>query len=137
MKAKNIRALCKLLVEKFDGEVPQTMEELTALPGVGRKTAAIVLYGAFGKNEGVAVDTHVQRLALRLGLTKKSTADKIALDLQEQVPRAKWGRINALLISHGRAVCTSRNRKCDQCVFERHCPSSLLRGYRDLSEKCH
>lgn len=131
MKAKNIRGLCTNLLAEFDGEVPRTMEELTSLPGVGRKTAAIVLYAAFGQNVGVAVDTHVQRLSLRLGFTRGHTPEKIELDLMQAFPRAKWGVLNTLMISHGRKVCTSRRRKCDQCVFRDACPSSLTRGKRD------
>jgi endonuclease-3 len=133
MKTKNIRGLCHKLLQEHEGEVPRTMEELVALPGVGRKTAAIILYAAFGKNEGIAVDTHVQRLSLRLGLTKARTPQKIELDLMPQTPRKKWGELNTLMISHGRAVCTARGRKCGACVFREKCPSSLTRGRRDLA----
>lgn len=133
MKAKHIQDLCTLLLERHGGQVPQTMEELIALPGVGRKTAAIILYAAFGKNAGVAVDTHVQRLARRLGLTKEKNPDKIARDLEAQTPRRQWGRLNTLLISHGRAVCTARNRKCEKCVFGYSCPSSLVLGRKDMA----
>jgi len=125
MKAKHIQELCVLLLERHGGKVPQTMKELVALPGIGKKTAAIILYAAFKQNAGVAVDTHVQRLARRLGLTKEKYPDKISLDLEKQVPRRQWGRLNTLIISHGRAVCTARNPKCEKCVFRKDCPSSL------------
>lgn len=134
MKAKNIRGLCEMLLSEHGGRVPQTMEELVALPGVGRKTAAIVLYAAFGKQEGIAVDTHVQRLSRRLGLSDGKTPEKIELDLMAQVPRAQWGVLNTLMISHGRAVCTGRRRKCGACVFRDDCLSSLTRGKKDLAE---
>lgn len=135
MKAKNIRGMCQRLLDAFDGEVPQTMEALVSLPGVGRKTAAIVLYAAFGKNIGIAVDTHVQRLSLRLELTRQRTPEKIELDLMRMTPRSKWGELNTLMISHGRAVCTGRVRKCGQCVFREDCPSSLTQGRQDLAAR--
>lgn len=126
MKAKHIQELSDLLIERHSGKVPQTMKELVALPGIGKKTAAIILYAAFKQNAGVAVDTHVQRLARRLGLTDQKYPDKIASDLEKQVPRRQWGRLNTLLISHGRAVCTARNPKCGKCVFRKNCPNSLV-----------
>ena len=134
-KAKHIQAMCRLLVARFHGKVPQTMEELTELPGVGRKTAAIILSVAFGKNEGVACDTHVIRLSRRLGLTRHRDPQKIELDLMRLLPRRQWGVINPLLISHGRAVCTARSRACDRCVFREQCPSSLAMGRPDLAQK--
>lgn len=133
-KAKYIHALCKKLKAEHDGKVPQTMEALISLPGVGRKTACIVLFGAFGKNEGIAVDTHVFRVARRLGLSKGKTPEHVERDLMKLFPRKEWGRINALFISHGRAVCTGQRRKCEQCVFRRECPSSLVLGKRDLAK---
>lgn len=133
-KAKYIHALCRTLIAEHDGAVPSTMEDLVRLPGVGRKTAAIVLYGAFGKNEGIAVDTHVMRLARRLRLTRHHAQGKIEGDLMKRFPRKEWGRMNALFISHGRAVCTAINRKCGACVFQRKCPSSLVLGKRDLAQ---
>ena len=133
MKAKSIRGLCRLLLSEHGGRVPRTMEELIALPGVGRKTAAVVLYAAFGKQEGIAVDTHVQRLSRRLGLSDGKTPEKIELDLMAQVPRAQWGVLNTLMISHGRAVCRGQRRRCGECVFRDDCPSSLTRGKKDLA----
>ncbi|MBI4129629.1 endonuclease III, partial [Candidatus Peregrinibacteria bacterium] len=134
-KAKNIQAMCQLLVTRFRGKVPETMEELTQLPGVGRKTAAIILAAAFGKNEGIACDTHVIRLSQRLGLTRHHDPKSIELDLMRLLPRCQWRVINPLLISHGRAICTARNRKCGQCVFQKECPSSLTMGRKDLAKK--
>jgi len=131
LKAKRIEALCSLLITRHGGKVPRTMEELIALPGIGRKTAAIILFAAFGKNEGIAVDTHVMRLSRRLGLTQAKTPDKIAADLECQTPREQWGRLNTLFISHGRAVCTARSRKCEQCAFKDRCPSSRIHGEPD------
>jgi len=125
-KARFIQELCALLLERHGGRIPATMKELTALPGIGKKTAAIILYAAFGKQEGIAVDTHVMRLSQRLGLTKQKYPDKIALELEKQTPRSKWGRLNTLMISHGRAICTARQPKCEKCVFCHICPSSRL-----------
>ncbi|MEI8230677.1 MAG: endonuclease III [Candidatus Peregrinibacteria bacterium] len=132
-KAKFIHGLCKILLKKHRGKVPQTMEELTELPGVGRKTAAIILYAAFGKNEAIAVDTHVGRLSLRLGLSKGKTPEKIEKDLLKLFPQKDWGLVNTLMISHGRAVCMARNRQCGECVFKKDCPSSLVGGRSDLA----
>jgi len=134
MKAKFIQELSHILLQKHGGKVPDTMEELTSLPGVGRKTAAIILSVIFGKHEGIAVDTHVLRVSKRLGLTKEKTQDKIERDLMRQTPRKEWGRVNTLLISHGRAICTARNRQCEKCVFQKECPSSLTKGSPDLAK---
>ena len=134
MKAKFIQELSHILLQKHGGKVPDTMEELTALPGVGRKTAAIILSVIFGKHEGIGVDTHVLRVSKRLGLTKEKTQDKIERDLMWQTPRKEWGRVNTLLISHGRAICTARNRQCEKCVFQKECPSSLVKGRSDLAK---
>ncbi|MFH1670675.1 MAG: endonuclease III [Patescibacteria group bacterium] len=133
VKAKHIQGLSNILVEKYKGKVPQTMEGLVELPGVGRKTAAIILYAAFGKLEGIAVDTHVMRLAQRLGLSKNKTPQKIEKDLMRIVPKKQWGRMNTLFISHGRAICSARNRKCGSCVFKDVCPSSKEKGKKDLA----
>ncbi len=132
-KAKFIRALCAILLKEHNGEVPQTMKELTALPGVGRKTASIVLYAGFDKLEGIAVDTHVLRLALRLGFTRSKDQKHAEADLMRQTPRRDWGVINPLLISHGRAVCTARDRRCERCPFAGECPSSRILGHDDLA----
>lgn len=133
-KAKHIQELCHLLLEKHGGQVPDTMDDLTALPGIGRKTAAIILYAVFGKNEGVPVDTHVMRLARRLGLSKHKEQRKIEMDLMAAFPRKDWGNAAKLLVSHGRAICTARNRQCGACVFKNECPSSLVMGRSDLAK---
>ena len=122
-KAKSIHKTATLLREKFNSTVPQTMEELTTLPGVARKTANIVLSVAFGINEGIAVDTHVKRLSGRLGLTKHDDPVKIEQDLMPITPRKEWGDLSHLLIFHGRAVCQAKKPKHDQCVLYDICPS--------------
>lgn len=135
VKAKHIQETCHLLLQNFQGEVPKTMGELLTLRGVGRKTASVILSAAFGINEGIAVDTHVQRLAQRLGLSKHADPGKIELDLMNGgVPRKNWRSVTTLLISHGRAICTARNRNCPQCVFKNRCPSSLVLGRKDQAK---
>ena len=126
-KTKSIQGACKLLVEEFDGEVPRSMEELLKLPGVARKTANVVLGVAYGKAEGVVVDTHVSRLSHRLKLTKQKDAGKIEKDLMEIVPRKNWIEFAHLLIFHGRRICKARRPLCEQCVVEELCPSSILK----------
>ena len=124
-KAKNIKNCCKTLVEKFHSKVPKTMTELIDLPGVGRKTANIVLANAFGIVEGVAVDTHVGRLAQRLGLSESDDPKKIEADLMKIVPKDKWMRITDMLIFHGRRVCTAKKPNCAVCVLNKICPSAF------------
>ena len=127
-KAKNIKNCCKTLVEKFHSKVPKTMTELLELPGVGRKTANIVLANAFGVVEGVAVDTHVGRLAQRLGLSESGDPKKIEADLMEIVSKDKWMRITDLLIFHGRRVCTAKRPNCAGCVLNKICPCAFAFG---------
>jgi endonuclease-3 len=122
-KAKSIRGMAAELVASHGGKVPRTMEELTSLPGVGRKTANVVLGNAFNLNIGVTVDTHVTRVSNRLGLTKHKDAVKIEHDLMPIVPREDWALWSHLLIAHGRALCTARNPKCEQCPLLPHCPA--------------
>jgi len=123
-KAKSIRACCAALVARHGGAVPRTMEELTALAGVGRKTANVVLGNAYGINVGVVVDTHVQRLSRRLGLTKETTPEKIEVDLMKLVPRAHWTLFSHWLIWHGRRRCAARKPDCAGCEVARLCPSA-------------
>src|SRR5213594_1512705 len=125
-KAKSIRGAMRAIAEEHNGKVPDTMEELRALPGVGRKTANVVLGNAFGKNEGVVVDTHVQRLSGLLKLSREQTPEKIERDLMALVPREKWTLFSHLLILHGRNVCIARRPKCEACVVNKWCPSSLV-----------
>lgn len=124
-KAKNIISSCKMIVEKFNSRVPDTMEDLITLPGVARKTANIVLWNGYGKISGIAVDTHVRRLSQRLGLTKNKDQDKIEIDLMKITPKEQWPHLSNLLISHGRKVCFARNPKCSDCVLNSICPSAV------------
>jgi endonuclease-3 len=123
-KAKNIRACCRNLVEKHGGEVPRTMEALTALAGVGRKTANVVLGNAFDINVGVVVDTHVQRLSARLGLTKHTDPVKIEQDLIKLIPQPQWTLFSHWLIWHGRRRCYARKPDCPGCELRAICPSA-------------
>jgi endonuclease-3 len=127
-KAKNIRNCCKTLVEKFHSAVPKTMDELLELPGVGRKTANIVLANAFDIIAGIAVDTHVGRLAQRLGLSEKSDPNKIEQDLMQLVLKDQWMRITDLLIWHGRRICTAKKPNCAGCVLNKICPCAFAFG---------
>jgi endonuclease-3 len=124
-KARNIRNTSKLIVEKFNSQVPRTMDELVTLPGVGRKTANIVLSNAYGIVEGIAVDTHVARLSRRLGLTKSEDPDKIEQDLMSIIPRDLWFSFTYQLIDHGRRVCTARKPLCKECPLNKVCPSAF------------
>jgi len=121
-KAKNIQANCKILVEEYGGEVPTTMEELISLPGVGRKTANVILGNAFGKSEGVVVDTHVSRISQLLGLTRATSPEKIEKDLVQIFPRRDWTLLSHLLIWHGRACCIARRPQCQNCSLQAKCP---------------
>lgn len=123
-KAKNVQGACRLIVEKFGGEVPKTMEELLELPGVARKTANVVLGVAFEKAEGVVVDTHVQRISGRLGFTREERPEKIEEDLMKLFPRERWIHLSHLVIHHGRAVCDARKPRCAQCPIEDLCLSA-------------
>jgi endonuclease-3 len=125
-KAKNIIAAAQMIVHEFKGKVPDTMQELIRLPGVARKTANIVLYGAFGRIEGIAVDTHVSRLSQRLGLSFHKDPVKIEQDLMDKLDRNAWGRINYLLVEHGRTVCQAKKPQCLQCVLAKQCPSKNI-----------
>ena len=124
MKAKHIKEACKIIVKKHKGNVPDTMEWLMELPGVARKTANIVLSNAYGKNDGIAVDTHVKRLAFRLGLSENTNPDKIEKDLMAAIPRSEWNKVTYLLIEHGRAVCKARAPICSQCDINGMCPKN-------------
>ena len=125
-KAKSLQGLGRALVERHGGEVPRTMEELVRLPGVGRKTANVVLGNAFGLNEGVVVDTHVGRLAGRLGLSRATDPVKIEQDLMPLFPRADWTLLSHLLIDHGRRICNARKPLCASCFLADLCPSAQV-----------
>jgi endonuclease-3 len=122
-KAKNIQASARIIIDKFNSTVPRSMEELTSLPGVARKTANIILSNAYGINEGIAVDTHVKRLAGRLGLTKYEDPVKIEKDLMAITPKEDWGNLSHLLIFHGRNICQAKKPKHNECVLYSLCPS--------------
>ena len=129
-KARAIRGLCQTLIDEFGGEVPDTLPELIRLPGVARKTANVVLWNAFGQNEGVAVDTHVHRLSWRLGLSDHDDTNKVEQDLMALYPRAKWGLVTHCLIDHGRAICSARAPACADCVVNDVCPASRVPAKR-------
>lgn len=125
-KTRSLIGMAQAVVADHGGEVPRTMEELRQLPGVGRKTANVVLSNAYGTNEGVTVDTHVTRLSRLLGLTRDTDPVKIEEDLMRLYPREDWGILSHLLIFHGRQVCIARRPRCGECVLARLCPSSLV-----------
>ena len=122
-KAKNIQASANMIIEQFGSKVPKTMEELISLPGVARKTANIVLTNAYDINAGIAVDTHVKRLAYRLGLTKNEDPVKIEQDLMALTRKEEWGTISHLLIFHGRNICQAKKPKHSECILYNICPS--------------
>jgi endonuclease-3 len=126
-KAKALRETARIVVEQHWGEVPESMAALAALPGVGRKTAKVVLCEGFGIAAGVTVDTHVRRLARRLGLTRSEDPEKIAAELEKLIPREEWIRFSTRLILHGRRVCTARAPRCDGCCLNELCPKVGLR----------
>ena len=126
-KAKAIQGACRRIIEQHDGRVPDRLEDLLLLPGVARKTANVVLGNAFGIASGVVVDTHVQRLSRRMGLSDQSQPEKIERDLVELVPKKDWIDFSHLMIYHGRKVCKARNPLCAECVVESLCPSSSLK----------
>jgi endonuclease-3 len=132
-KAGYITEACQRMVDEHDGEVPATMAELTDLPGVGRKTANVILQHGHEVVEGIVVDTHVQRLSQRLGLTEEHRPAAIEQDLMPVVPEAEWQDFTHLLISHGRAVCTARNPDCEDCVLADICPSAKQDSDVDLA----
>lgn len=125
-KAKSIQGAAKMIIEKYNGRVPDNMEDLDSLPGVARKTANVILGNAFNKNEGIVVDTHVSRLSKKLGLTNQTDPVKIEKDLMEIVPRKNWIDFPHLLINHGRDLCTARTHTCKNCPLLDLCPDQEL-----------
>ncbi|MFC1660665.1 endonuclease III [Gemmatimonadota bacterium] len=125
-KAKNLIAMARAVTEDHGGLLPKTMDELTRLPGIGRKTANVVLGNAFGIDEGVVVDTHVKRLSVRMGFSKEKTPEKIERDLMETFPSRRWTPLSHLLIFHGRRVCPARKPRCEECVVAHLCPTSSV-----------
>jgi endonuclease III len=124
-KAKNIRAACQSILEHYHGEVPQTIDEMVKLPGVGRKTANVVLGNAFQISVGVIVDTHVDRLVHRFGWTQQTNIDKIEQDLMRLIPEAEWLNFAHRTIYHGRAVCNAKKPRCEECTLAQYCPSAF------------
>ncbi|MDP6561943.1 MAG: endonuclease III [Candidatus Peribacteraceae bacterium] len=135
MKAQAIQESCQTMRDQFDGKVPQAMEKMLTLRGVGRKTAAVVLGTAFGVIEGIPIDTHNIRLLNRLGLVKTKNQDKIELQMMNDTPHKDWLMLSHLLVAHGRAVCTAHNRDCSNCPFQEDCPSSQTFGRSDKSKE--
>jgi len=127
-KAKSLISMATDVVEKFGGEIPQKMEELITLRGVGRKTANVVMGNAFGTADGIAVDTHVSRLSGRMGLSKHKTAEEIEQDLRKLAPQNEWVELSHLLILHGRRVCDARKPHCSECTVNDLCPSKGMAG---------
>jgi endonuclease-3 len=125
-KTKSVIGMAKGLIEHFGGKVPQTIEELVTLPGVGRKTANVVLAEVFDKAEGVVVDTHIKRVAFRLGLTKQTDPEKVEADLMKLFPQKEWISVGNALIWHGRKVCDARKPDCPSCAVNKLCPSATL-----------
>jgi endonuclease-3 len=125
-KAEYIKQISQMLVEKYGGEVPKSIEELEKLPGIGRKSANMILYNAFGINEGIAVDRHVLRVSQRLGLTKQQKPEKAEQELMKLVPKDQWGKFSNLLILLGRYICTAQKPKHSECPLYDLCPSKVL-----------
>ncbi len=125
-KSKSLSGMAQAVVEKHGGDIPDDMDSLTALPGVGRKTANVVLGNVFHRDEGIVVDTHVTRLSQRLGWTRQTDAVKIERDLMPLFERARWTQLSHLLIEHGRRICEARNPKCEICPVNDLCPSSRV-----------
>ncbi|MCL5438848.1 MAG: endonuclease III [Patescibacteria group bacterium] len=124
-KAKNIKLAAKMLLEKFNGKIPRDMNDIQKLPGVGRKSANVILENAYGIVEGIAVDTHVLRLSQRLGFSKNMTAEKVEKDLMKLFPKIDWFKLTYLLIDHGRKICDAKKPKCDKCFLSKLCPSAF------------
>lgn len=131
-KTKAVRGACRMIVEEFDGEVPDSMADLVRLPGVARKTANIVLWNSYPEKAkadpeaGIAVDTHVKRVSQRLGLSAQKDPDKIERDLMPLLPRKDWYRFSYVVIEHGRRVCDAKRPRCEECVVSRLCPASRV-----------
>ena len=125
-KTRSLLGMTRAVVEEHGGEIPRSMESLVDLPGIGRKTANVILGNAFGKNEGIVVDTHVRRLSRRLRLTTHDDPKKIERDLMDLFPRERWTMLSHLLIFHGRRVCVARRPRCEKCVVSHLCPSSRV-----------
>ena len=124
-KAKNIQNACREIIARFDGNVPDTMEQLITLPGIGRKTANVILSNVFGKNEGVVVDTHVFRVSRRLGLAQGKTPEKVEQELMQLIPQAGCSALGHAFVLHGRQVCNARKPRCAECPVKKECPAIM------------
>lgn len=124
-KAKNIKAMSKEIIEKYNGKVPETMEELISLPGVGRKSANVVMLEAFENPQGIAIDTHAKRIANRVGLSKNTTPEKIEQDILKLIPKQYYKDVNHLLVWHGRRTCDARKPKCEECPIKEYCKTYM------------
>lgn len=131
-KSKNIIATANIIVDKFDGKVPNTMKDLTSLAGIGRKSANIILQECFDITEGIAVDTHVGRITQKLGLTNNSAPINIEKDLMKSIPKKYWNKVNHMLVSHGRAICDARKPKCTECKIKNICRYFLCEKSLDI-----
>lgn len=120
-KAKNIKAMAKEILEKYNGKVPETMEELITLPGVGRKSANVVMLEAFNNPQGIAIDTHAKRIANRVGLSKNTVPEKVEQDILKLIPKEYYKDVNHLLVWHGRKICNARKPKCNECPIKKYC----------------
>ena len=134
-KSKHIKECAQQILEKYNGEVPNSMEELLTLSGVGRKTANVVLLEAFDNCQGIAVDTHALRLSHRFGLSKEEDPSKVEQDLLKKIPKKYWRLMNHLLVYHGRAICTAKNPKCDECTVRKYCKEKRFTNYIDIPPK--
>ena len=126
-KAKNLKAASKMIIEKFNGVVPDNMEDLTSIPGVGRKSANVIMLEAFHNPQGIAVDTHAKRIANRIGFSKETDPLKIEQDLLKVIPKEYYYDVNHLLVWHGRKTCTARNPKCEECALNDLCESYKMK----------
>lgn len=120
-KAKNIKEMAKKILEKYNGQVPQTMEELISLPGVGRKSANVIMLEVYNNPQGIAIDTHAKRIAKRVGLSKENTPEKIEQDILKLIPKKYYKDVNHLLVCHGRKICEARKPKCEECPIKKDC----------------
>ena len=123
-KAKNIKAMAKEILEKYNGQMPNTMEQLMSLPGVGRKSANVIMLEAFNKPEGIAIDTHAKRIAKRVGFSKETTPEKIEKDILKLIPKEYYKDVNHLLVWHGRKICEARKPKCNECPIKEVCETN-------------
>lgn len=129
-KAKNIKEMAKKILEKYNGQVPQTMEELISLPGVGRKSANVIMLEVYNNPQGIAIDTHAKRIAKRVGLSKENTPEKIEQDILKLIPKKYYKDVNHLLVWHGRKICDARKPKCTECPIKEFCNENIKSDHK-------